>query len=193
MDKPPSPAMQFVADHRDLLFKHARAHVRAASELVAAEDVAREIELELSQLEGARGLNLANARSPDAVLRGIVKHAAGRARRRRKLIEQVAAGDDLQAVSEDLALLDSDLPDVRLDVTAEATGARAKLDAVKARLAPRDALVFAALIEDDATVDDVADALSMPVQEIENARARILEEATAAGIEPVPWPSRGAG
>lgn len=177
---------RFMSAHRDLVAKHARAHVRANAEKIPAEDVAREMEIELAQLARDRGLDPEAVTAPDALIRSIVKHAAGRARRRRKLIEQISAGDDLQAVSEDLAALDSDLPDANVAVTEEAHAARAKLDQVKASLAPRDALIFAVLFEDDSAAEDVAVALSMPASEIDKARVRLLAAAAAAGIEPAP-------
>ena len=169
---------EFLNEHRDLVLKHARAYVRKASELVPAEDVARELELELSQLARHHGLDPHAVASPDLLLRGMVKHAAGRAKRRRKLVEQIAAGDDLQAVSDDLAALDADLS-ASLSGAGKgaetARWARATLDAVKAKLTPRDALVFALLIEDDQTLAEVGGTLALGADAVEQARARILE------------------
>ena len=100
----------FVEQHRALILRHARAVVRLHAEKIALEDVAREMELELGQLAKQRGLTPEKIESPDLFLRAIAKHALGRAKRRRTLIEQLAAGDDLDALSTDLAELDSDLP-----------------------------------------------------------------------------------
>jgi RNA polymerase sigma factor (sigma-70 family) len=172
---------EFVSEHRDLVLKHARAYVRKSSELIPAEDVAREVELELAQLAQQRGVDPKSIASPDALLRAMVKHAAGRAKRRRKLVEQIAAGDDLQAVSEDLAALDADLTDARGEDDDRARAARAALDKVKAKLSPRDALIFALLVEDEQTSAEVAAALSLSGDAVENARARVLE---IAGREP---------
>ena len=168
---------EFLAEHKDLVLKHARAHVRKAGELIAAEDVARELELELAQLAQHRDLEPKSIGSPDALLRSMVKHATGRAKRRRKLVEQIAAGDDLQAVSEDLAALDSDLADTGAGEGEAARAARAALDRVKAKLTPRDALIFALLVEDDLGLAEVGAALSLPLDAVDAARARILEVA----------------
>jgi DNA-directed RNA polymerase specialized sigma24 family protein len=166
---------EFLAEHKDLVLKHARAHVRKAAELIRAEDVAREMELELAQLAQHKGLDPAAIASPDALLRAMVKHATGRAKRRRKLVEQIAAGDDLQAVSEDLASLDADLSDTGAGEGDAARAARAALDKVKSKLTPRDALIFALLFEDELTGAEVGAALVIADDAIENARARILE------------------
>jgi DNA-directed RNA polymerase specialized sigma24 family protein len=165
----------FLAEHKELVLKHARAHVRKAGELIAPEDVAREMELEVAQLAQVRGLDPKSIASPDALLRAMVKHAAGRAKRRRKLVEQIAAGDDLQAVSEDLAALDADLVEAAAGQGDRARGAREALEKLKALLAPRDALVFALLFEDDMSAAEVGQALSMLEDAVEAARGRIME------------------
>jgi len=172
----------FLSLHRALVDKHARTWVRVNAEKISAEDIAREIELEVTQLEKANGLDLGAIAAPDAFLRSLVKHACGRAKRRRKLIEQVAAGDDLEAVSEDLAALDSDLPEPVVTPTNEAREARRELDKVKAKLSPRDALVYALLVEDDGTDDEVARALSMSHLEIADVGDRIAEAAESSNI-----------
>ena len=174
---------EFISEHRALLLKHARIYVRANAEKIPAEDVAREIELVVAQLGKERGLAAEKVHSPNAFLRLVVRHAAGRAKRRRKLIEQVAAGDDLQAFTDDLAALDRDLPDPVLASTPESSKARATLDGVKNALKPRDALVFALLVEDDASAEDVARTLSMPLSDVNAARTRMLTTTAARGLE----------
>jgi hypothetical protein len=173
----------FVSEHGALLLKHARAHIRSSGEKTAPADVARELELMLQQLGAANQDLEASIVSPDAFVRSIVLPAARRAKRRQTLIEQIAAGDDLSTISDDLAALDADLPVVKSGVSSDATEASTVIDALKAKLAPRDALVFALLIEDDSDIDGVARILSMAMSDVEEARARILATAREAGIE----------
>jgi hypothetical protein len=172
----------FLDEHRALILRHARAHVNVPSDKITPEDVAREIELELTQL-GARGLTAASIDAPDAYVRSLVKHAAGRARRRRTLVEQLAAGDDLEALANDLGALDADLAPLPEPASPGAMAARATLEKVKDALSPSDALVFALLIEDDSALDDVAAWLGVSLPEAAAARDRVLETAKAQGIE----------
>jgi DNA-directed RNA polymerase specialized sigma24 family protein len=173
----------FVEMHRPLILRHARALVREHPEKFAAEDVAREIELELGQLAKHHALTEASITSPDRYLRIVAKHALGRAKRRRALIEQLAAGDDLDALSKDIAELDSDLPPLPATPSPEGAKARATLEELKDALPPADALIVALLLEDDMTLDDVAASLAMPLEEVAFARERILHKAAAIGIE----------
>ena len=172
----------FIEQHRPLILRHARALMQPHPERFAAEDVAREMELELDQLARHRGLSAEQVLAPDSYLRVVAKHALGRARRRRALLEQLAAGDDLEALSKDMAELDADLPGLPVPPSPEGEKARAILDKLKDSLSPSDALVAALLLEDDGTMDDVAGCLSMPVEEIASARARILETAASIGL-----------
>ena len=175
---------QFLSDHRVLVMKHARSHVRSHNEKIPAEDVAREMELEATQLAHQKKLTATGVTSPDAFFRSLVKHATGRARRRRKLVEQIAAGDDLQELTIDLAALDADLPQPFVEPTAEAKAAREKLDQIQDQLTARDRLVFSLLISDDGAEEDVARALALRLQEIEVVSARVDALAKVAGIEP---------
>lgn len=173
---------QFLNEHRALVMKHARAHVRATGDKIPAEDVAREIELEATQLCATRGFAVESIVSPDAFVRSLVKHATGRAKRRRKLVEQIAAGDDLQEISGDLAALDADLPEAFVEATPDAKLARARIDAVKEKLAPRDCLIFALLIEDDMTSEEVARSLSLRTQDLSMVEENLDLVAKELGI-----------
>jgi hypothetical protein len=117
-----------LTQHRALILKHARSFVRAHGEKIAPEDVARELELVLVQLGSHKKTTPDQIPSPDAYLRSIVLHAARRAKRRHTIIEQIAAGDDLGAVTDDLRALDADLPDAPSHLSDEAMGARKLLD-----------------------------------------------------------------
>jgi hypothetical protein len=177
---------EFVNRHRPLILKHARNFVRAHGEKIPAEDVARELELVLVQLGQQRQTTEDVVSSPDAYLRAIVLHAARRAKRRHTIIEQIAAGDDLGAVTDDLKALDADLPDPPLPPSTEATRARKLLDELAQRLKPRDALVLALLIEDDGQLEDVARVIGMPLEEVGKSRERILRIAEDLRIEGEP-------
>jgi DNA-directed RNA polymerase specialized sigma24 family protein len=183
----------FVEQHRPLILRHARAVVRGAAEKIALEDVAREMDLELGQLAKEKGLTPENIHSPDVFLRTIARHALGRAKRRRTLIEQLSAGDDLDALSTDLAALDSDLPALPAPRSPEGHAARATLERLKAALRPWDALVAALLFEDDGTMDDVCEELAMPMAELAASRERILSAAASLGITPEARDDRRGG
>jgi len=172
----------FVASHRALMLKHARAHVHAFGEAIPAEEVAREIELILKQL-AAKGADVERLPSPDAVIRHLVRHAVGRAKRRHTLIEQVAAGDDLDAVAGDLAALDADLPPAPDPPGEDAKGARRMLDAVKRHLGTGDRLIFALLIEDNGNVQATAELLRTTPEMVEEARKRILAAAAEERVQ----------
>ncbi len=175
--------LSFIDQHRALVLRHSRAIVRAQGDKTAVEDVACEMELVLEQMV-EKGLDPEKVSSPDLFLRAIARHALGRAKRRRRLIEQLAAGDDLGALSKDLEALDADLPLISLDASAEGTEARITLERLKDALTPRDALVAALLFEDDGTMDEVAQALSMPMEELAATRERIIHKAASLGMVP---------
>jgi hypothetical protein len=173
----------FIEQHRSLILRHARALMTAQPERFAAEDVAREIELELGQLAHNRGLKEAEILAPDKYLRILAKHALRRAKRRRALLEQLAAGDDLEALSKDMAELDADLPALPAPPSSEGQKARATLDRLKDALSAPDALIAALLFEDDSGVDEVSGWLAMPIDEVASARERILAMSASIGIE----------
>jgi DNA-directed RNA polymerase specialized sigma24 family protein len=179
---------EFLTENRALVLKHARAHAKASGEKVPAEDIARELELVLLQLHKTKGLQAKDIPSPDGYLRSIVLHAAHRAKRRRTLIEQISAGDDLQAIGEDLTALDADLPDLPKPITSEAAQAHETLEKLKAKLSARDALICALLLEDGLSQQDVARTVSVPISDLVAARERILRAAGELGIEPAPQP-----
>jgi DNA-directed RNA polymerase specialized sigma24 family protein len=161
--------LTFIDQHRALVLRHSRTIVRAQGDKTAVEDVACEMELVLEQMV-EKGLDPQKVSSPDQFLRAIARHALGRAKRRRRLIEQLAAGEDLPALS--------------LDPSTEGTEARTTLERLKEALPPRDALVAALLFEDDATMDEVAQALSIPMEELATTRERVIHKAASLGIIP---------
>src|SRR5262249_35216221 len=160
-----------------LVLKHARAHTKTSADKVPAEDIARELELVLLQLHKTKGLKSEAIPSPEGYIRSLVLHAAHRAKRRRTLIDQISAGDDLQAIGEDLTALDADLPDLPGTISSEASKAQQTIEKLKAKLSARDALICALLIEDELGVEGVSRVLSTPVSDVASARERILRAA----------------
>jgi hypothetical protein len=171
----------FVQANRALLVKHARASLRAGRDSLALSDVAAELELLLRQLIEARVIDAAAIETPDALIRSLAKHAYGRARRRHMLIEQVAAGDDLEAISSDIAGLDDDLPDLLTIRIAEprAVEARATLNRIKGSLSPANSLLAALLFEDDLGDDEVAELLHISEGRVADAVGATLTAARA--------------
>jgi hypothetical protein len=165
------------------MMKRAHAYLRAHAEKIMAEDVEREMELMLAQLE-TPGVAPPEIPSVNGYLRVLVREAVGRARRRRKLIEQIGAGDDLDAVSDDLARLDKEPAPVPEPLFAQAKEAQARLELVKLRLSPADSLLFALLFEDDIPAEVINEALLLDLSEIADARARIVRAAVEAGLNP---------
>jgi DNA-directed RNA polymerase specialized sigma24 family protein len=173
----------FALEHQALMLKHARTHVRSNGEKIAAEDVAREMELIVAQLRAKGELQPSALECADSFVRHIVLHAARRAKRRRTIIEQIAAGDDLGAVADDLRELDSDLPAAPSPPDGQATAARALLDTLKDSLSAHDALVFALLMEDNGTIEETALAIGVAPGEVDEAFRRILTAAEKLHIE----------
>jgi DNA-directed RNA polymerase specialized sigma24 family protein len=169
----------FLTDHQALILRNARAHVNNLSpaERLPAEDIAREVHLIFEGMVKSVGLKPETIDDPDGYIRDIVPHAARRARRRKMLIEQISAGDDLVAIREELSTLDSDLPRLPSPRSDQANDARRHLDALKEALPPRDALIAALLFEDDLGTDDACFALGMDPSTIQDASARILAQA----------------
>lgn len=161
-------ATEFVELHQALLVKHARASTKLATDdrgpPLPAEDVTAELVRLLEDLESS-GVELGSITSPNAYLRKCVPVALSRARRRRTLLAQVTAGDDLDAVSTDIKRVDAELPFPPEPPTAEAIDARARLDAVLAGLRPHDALIFALVVEDDRGVEGAGLAITRAAEE----------------------------
>jgi hypothetical protein len=174
---------EFLAEHRALVLKHARAHAKSSSDKVPAEDVARELELVLLQLQKTKDLKAEDIPSPEGCIRSLVLHAANRAKRRRTLIEQISAGDDLRAIGEDLTALDADLPRPPMSISGDSQKAFETLDMLKRKLSARDALICALLIEDELGLEGVARVLSTAVSDVASARERILRVAAELNID----------
>jgi hypothetical protein len=173
----------FLRDHGALILKHARRHVRVAALGLAPEDVAHEAETLTLQLAAVRGLEPSAIHSVDAFVRMAVLRGAQRVKRRRTLLAQVAAGDDLHAVRDDVRAVDDDLPPLPLPPSAEEAEAFELLGRLKRSLLPPDALVAALWIEDDYPAEEIAGRLHRLESEIDDARARILAAARSLDFE----------
>jgi hypothetical protein len=179
--------------HTALLLKHARRLTRATASAIPVEDVAREAEMILSELGARSGLGATEIVSPDATIREVIRYAAGRVKRRRTLIEQIAAGDDLEEVSRDLASVDNELPPPFGAPNADQTHAFDTLCRLKRGLAPADALLAALLFDDDFADEEVSALVSRSPAEVSAARERILFTAKTLGIEGAPDARAPAG
>ncbi|HQY62040.1 MAG: hypothetical protein IPF92_02355 [Myxococcales bacterium] len=164
---------QFVELHAALLVKHARAHAAHTPDSLAPEDLVAELARVLEGVESS-GVDLFAIPSPDGYLRAAMPLVGRRAKRRRTLLEQITSGDDVDAVSADLAALEAELPPAPAPTSAAARDARARLDAVHAGLSPRDALAFALCFEDDRQLEGAASALTTATEDLAASRARAL-------------------
>ena len=112
--------------------------------------------MELTQLGEAPGAHPGEDRRPGRVPAAWRSTPLGRAKRRRALLDQLSAGDDLDALSTDIDRRGRRSAPLPPPPSAEAKAARETLERLKDALSPSDALVCALLLEDDASMDDVA-------------------------------------
>lgn len=177
-------AAEFVEVHQALLVKHARANANAAQDervAVPPEDLTAELVRLLEDVETS-GVDLGALTSPDGYLRKCIPVAQSRARRRRTLLDQVTAGDDLAAVSGDLKEVDSELPPPPTPDSEASIAARKKLDSLYSGLRPHDALVVSLVVEDDRGVAGAALALTLSVDDTAPSLVRAIELAREIGI-----------
>jgi len=177
-------AAEFVEVHQALLVKHARSTLRLPQDERAAplppEDVTAELVRLLEDVEGS-GVDLGSLTSPDAYLRRCLPVATSRARRRRTLLEQVTAGDDLSAVSSDIKSVDAELPPPPEPDSDASREARKKLDAIHSGLRPHDALVLALVVDDERGVEGAALALTQSAEDTQASFARAISLARELG------------
>lgn len=177
-------AAEFVEVHQALLVKHARACARLPpddrSPPLPPEDLTAELVRLLEDVEGS-GVDLGTLGSPDAYLRRCMPVAVSRAQRRRTLLQQVTAGDDLGAVSSDIKKVDAELPPAPTPDSDASREARRKLDAIQAGLRPHDALVLSLVVDDERGVEGAALALTQSVEDAQASFARALELARELG------------
>jgi len=167
----------FLDDYAAMILGLARSVVRARNESIEPEDVAQEVIATLLQLHRAGRFDPARIEHVEAYLRTVVRHAASRARTRRKLVESLVADGDLSQVAEEAARLDAESTPTPEEITKRAHDARHLLETLKARLRPRDALAFSLLVEDGLGIDEVARALGTTANNVYQMRHRIVTAA----------------
>ena len=110
----------------------------------------------------------------EAYLRVVVRNAAHRARAKGKRGGELARDGEIEAAADRSEVLDADRPLNPEEMTQRANDARKRLDAVKARLRPRDAVAFALLVEDGLSIEEVAKSLGTTANNVYQMRHRIL-------------------
>lgn len=177
-------AAEFVEVHQALIVKHARTNARLPQDdrtpALPPEDLTAELVRLLDDVEGS-GVNLGALTSPDAYLRRCVTVASSRAKRRRTLLQQVTAGDDLSAVSSDIKKVDAELPPPPEPDSEASREARKKLDSIHSGLRPHDALVLALVVDDERGVEGAALALTQSADDTHASFARALALARELG------------
>lgn len=174
--------MSFFQAHSALVRRHARKYVAENAEKFSPDDLVRETELLLDRV-AANGGPLPTEPLADFFVRSLLKFAAGRTKRRRKLIEQIAAGDDLQAVAEELRAIDADVPNITPERSSAQQSARRILDEVKQQLDVERRFLFAFLIEDELAAEEMPSTLSLPISEVSEATHLIDLAAQRCGME----------
>jgi RNA polymerase sigma factor (sigma-70 family) len=162
----------FLAAHAALLLRLARGATRPGDR-IEPEDVANEAVAALLGAAERGTLVASDIANAEAYLRIVVRHAAMRARTRRSAGERPSAeDDDLDGVVERFGGEADPNPE---EATARALDARKTLDAIKAKLRPRDAVAFALMVEDGQSIDEVAASLGTTANNVYQMRFRILE------------------
>ncbi len=156
----------FLELHAPLLLRLARAH---ASTPADAQDVAQDVAAQLLRMSRQGSFDPRTVEIPEAYLRVAVRNASARSRKRRALLEPLAADD-----GEEHAARGDDAPPTPEELTQDAVDKRRWLEALKAKLRPRDAAAFAMLVEDQMEIDEVAEALGTSANNVYQMRHRIL-------------------
>jgi RNA polymerase sigma factor (sigma-70 family) len=170
------PAVRaFLDTHAALILRLARAVTRPG-EGVAPEDLAQEVMVGLLRMASEGRFDPARIENVEAYLRVVVRNAANYARRRRASTEQVGRDADAGEAVE-LGRIELEPASSPEDLTRRALDARRRLDALKAALRPRDALVLALLVEEGLEIVEVAARLGTTLNNVYQMRHRILAAA----------------
>jgi RNA polymerase sigma factor (sigma-70 family) len=167
----------FLEAHAAVILRLARGVMRERGDRVEPEDVAQEVIAQLIRLHLAGTFDPAVIANPEAYLRVAVRNAAHRARTRRGTLERVASDGDVTSVADDLRRVDVDSPPTPEEATEHALDRRRAIETIKARLRPRDAAVFALLVEEGLDIDEVAGRLGTSANNVYQIRHRILTAA----------------
>jgi RNA polymerase sigma factor (sigma-70 family) len=150
-----------------LILRLARKLVLDRSE---ADDVAQEVMVVLLRSTRRGGFDASRVENVEGYLRVVVKHVAARVRARRSGLELGRDG----GADEGAYVFELDLVPNPEELTEQAHDARRRLEELKSRLRPRDAVVFAMLVEDGMTIQEVASALGTTPNNVYQIRHRIL-------------------
>jgi RNA polymerase sigma factor (sigma-70 family) len=167
----------FLDAHAAVILRLARGVVRERGDTVEPEDVAQEVIARLIHLNRSGTFDPAVIENPEAYLRVAVRHAAHRARTRRSALERVASEGDASSLADELHRLDEEPAPTPEEATAQALDRRRAIEALKARLRPRDAAAFALLIEEGLDIAEVAARLGTSANNVYQMRHRILAAA----------------
>jgi RNA polymerase sigma factor (sigma-70 family) len=167
----------FLELHAALILRLARGVVRDRGDRVEPEDVAQEVVATLLQLHRGGTFDPARVENIEAYMRVVVRRAAHRARTRRGMLERLAADGDLTGIAEGEGRVDVEAAPTPEDAAERAIDRRRILEAVKARLRPRDALAFALLVEEGLAIEEVARRLGTTANNVYQMRHRILAAA----------------
>ena len=170
-----APSMDaFLNEHAALILRLARAFVRGGRDGVEAADVAHEVVASLLNQFRAGAFDPARVENTEAYLRIVVRHAALRAATRRKRVERTVDDADLAGIAEEAGRLVPQSVRNPEETTQRAMDGRRRLDALKAKLRPRDALAFALLVEEGLAIEEVALSLGTTTNNVYQMRHRIL-------------------
>jgi RNA polymerase sigma factor (sigma-70 family) len=156
----------FLEMHAALVLRLAR---KLARPPLSAEDVAQEAASSLLRWHRQGAFEPEKVENVEAYLRVVVRNVASREARRVRELSP--------ALDRNVGGLSPEQPAYQAAFGEEELEARALLERLKASLRPRDALVFALLVEDGLTMDEVAETLGTTMNNVYQIRHRIRSRA----------------
>jgi RNA polymerase sigma factor (sigma-70 family) len=164
---------EFLHEHAGLIQRLARGATPAGRGGIDPQDVAQEVVLTLLRSHRSGSFDPGRVENVEAYLRVVVTNAARRAHGRRR--EGTLADDaDMEVMVHDAAKHGPESSPTTEDLTQRAMDARKRLDDLKSRLRPRDAVAFALLVEDGLSIEEAAQALGTTANNVYQMRHRIL-------------------
>jgi RNA polymerase sigma factor (sigma-70 family) len=148
----------FLQTHAAFVLRVARGEVSGSS--IDARDVAQDVAQTLLNMHAKGSFSPAKLENGEAYLRVVVRNAALRAKRQK---EQLSSDGDVETLAVEVVEPDEETRD-----------RRKHLEALKARLRPRDAVAFAFLVEDGLSIEETAKALGTNPNNVYQMRHRIL-------------------
>ncbi len=162
----------FLELHAALIRRLAR---KVARPPVHSDDVAQEVMAALLRWYQQGAFEPEKLQNPEAYLRVVVRNAVAREARRVRAESPTRRGDAGEQ-SEDIAGFAAP-PAYQATFADQALEARALFERLKASLAPRDSLVFALLVEDGLSLDQVAATLGTTMNNVYQIQHRIRSRA----------------